>query len=46
MNKGKIIEESTCKVDEFGNKLWYFKGKLHRENDLPAFEWSNGNKEC
>jgi hypothetical protein len=26
-----------------GTKLWYFKGKLHRE-DGPAIKWSNGNK--
>ena len=46
MNKEEIIEESTCEVDKYGNKLWYnSKGKLHRENDLPAIEWLNGDKE-
>lgn len=24
---------------------WYYDGKLHRENDLPAITWKNGTKE-
>ena len=27
-----------------GPKFWFSNGKLHRENDLPAIEWSNGTK--
>ena len=30
---------------EFSNKkIWYKNGKLHRDNDLPAIEYSNGDK--
>ena len=44
-NKKEIIEESICKVDQYGNKFWYnSKGELHRENDLPAIELANGDK--
>ena len=43
-NKKEIIEESLCEVDQYGNKLWYTKGMLYRENDLPAVEWLNGDK--
>jgi hypothetical protein len=39
MNKDQPI----CKVDEYGNKLWYLNDKLHRE-DGPAFEYTNGSK--
>lgn len=27
-----------------GNKYYYQNGMLHRENDLPAIEWSDGSK--
>ena len=44
-NKKEIIEESICKVDQYGNKFWYnSKGELHRENDLPAIEYASGGK--
>ena len=44
-NKKEIIEESICKVDQYGNKFWYnSKGELHRENDLPAIEYADGRK--
>ena len=26
-------------------KVWYHKGRRHRDNDLPAIEWANGHKE-
>jgi hypothetical protein len=29
--------------DTFGNKFWYLKGKLHRE-DGPAIEYADGDK--
>lgn len=28
-----------------GAKQWWVNGKLHRDNDLPAVEWSDGGKE-
>ena len=31
-------------IDTLGHKKWYKDDKLHRENDLPAIEYSNGNK--
>jgi len=36
--------ESTCGVNENGNKIWYLNGKYHRE-DGPAVEYANGDKE-
>jgi hypothetical protein len=33
----------TVKIDENGDKYWYFKRKLHRE-DGPAIEYANGDK--
>ena len=46
MNNKKIIEESICKVDKYGNKRWYnSKGEYHRENDLPAIDHIGGYKE-
>jgi antitoxin component YwqK of YwqJK toxin-antitoxin module len=35
--------EYTVKVWSSGDKLWYLKGKLHRE-DGPAIEYANGDK--
>ena len=29
----------------WGNREWYFHGKLHRDNDLPAFISARGDKE-
>ncbi len=34
----------TCIVSEFGDKLWYLNGELHRE-DGPAIERKSGTKE-
>jgi hypothetical protein len=34
----------TVKIDEYGDKRWYFNGKLHRE-DGPAIEYANGTRE-
>jgi hypothetical protein len=31
-------------IDTFGNKSWWFNGKLHRE-DGPAIEYSSGSKQ-
>ena len=49
MNKKENVEEFICEVDEEGNKHWYINHKpyrkLHRENDLPAIEYYNGDKE-
>ena len=34
------------KVKVYENRtVWFFNGKLHRENDLPAVEYINGHKE-
>jgi phage terminase Nu1 subunit (DNA packaging protein) len=33
----------TVKVDENGDKFWYFEDKLHRE-DGPAAEYADGDK--
>jgi hypothetical protein len=36
---------SVCKTDLEGNKSWRNKsGNLHRENDLPAEEYTSGYK--
>ena len=35
---------STTK-EYWGNKEWYCHGKLHRDNDLPAFISARGDKE-
>jgi hypothetical protein len=36
----------AMKTDARGNKKWYnANGKLHRDNDLPAIENANGDKE-
>jgi len=32
------------RVDDYGNKMWYLNGKLHRE-DGPAVEWVTGGKQ-
>ena len=36
---------SNLEVDMYGTKSWWINGKLHRDNDLPAVEWKNGEKE-
>ena len=36
-------EQPECKVDEYGTKAWYLRGKWHRE-DGPAVEWTDGSK--
>jgi hypothetical protein len=37
------LNQSTCVIDEYGNKIWYLNGHLHRE-DGPAIENANGDK--
>ena len=37
--KGPAIEYAN------GDKYWYFKGEIHRDNNLPAVEWADGAKE-
>jgi hypothetical protein len=32
-------------VDEYGTKRWYKDDLLHRDGDLPAIEYANGDKE-
>ena len=37
---------SSPLVDEFGHQRWKdADGQLHRDGDLPAIEWANGDKE-
>jgi hypothetical protein len=31
-------------IDEYGTKIWYLNGELHRE-DGPAIEYTKGDKE-
>ena len=31
-------------IDELGNKRWYVENKLHRDNDLPAVECTDGDR--
>ena len=31
--------------DDGSRTRWYHQGKLHRDDDLPAVEWTNGSKE-
>jgi len=43
----KIVEngiEYKVETDIYGNKKWYLKYQLHRE-DGPAIEWASGTKE-
>ena len=32
------------KVNTNGTKRWFLNDKLHRDNGLPAIEWSDGTK--
>ena len=48
MNNYKTVDKLTKKgyefiVGEYGTKLWYLNGKLHRE-DGPAYIGANGDK--
>ena len=44
--RARIIESMTKReVEDEGNILYYLDGKLHRENDKPAVEYSDGTKE-
>jgi len=38
-----MTKEYTVKVYADGDKIWYLKGKPHRE-DGPAKEWADGTK--
>ena len=38
-------DKYEVKTDNFGTIRYYKNGKLHRDNDLPAVEWNNGDKE-
>jgi len=31
-------------IDQFGAKFYYLNDKFHREENLPAIEWENGDK--
>ncbi len=32
-------------INDWGDKRWYKNGKFHRDNDLPACEYPNGQNE-
>jgi hypothetical protein len=43
----RVLEnlDKPTEVDEYGNKFWKNKeGQLHRRNDKPAVEYSDGTK--
>ena len=42
MSKKKEIKIDTTSL---GSKFYRVNGLLHRENNLPAVEWFNGDKE-
>jgi hypothetical protein len=43
--KIKVLELSKYEVKKFDNRIeYYYEGKLHRNNDLPAIEYKNGSK--
>ena len=37
------MKEYTVTVDDYGTKMWYLNGELHRE-DGPAVEYADGDK--
>jgi hypothetical protein len=38
--------ETTITINANGDKIWRnVKGEIHRDNDLPAIEWYDGDKE-
>ena len=41
---GFVMSEPIIEIDEYGTKVWYLNGKLHRK-DGPAIEYANGYKE-
>jgi hypothetical protein len=41
----KISNEVVKTVNRCGNIVYKLNGKLHRDNDLPAVEWVDGDKE-
>jgi hypothetical protein len=32
------------RYEEYDSVCWYLNDQLHRDNDLPAVEWNNGDK--
>lgn len=38
------FNDEPAEVYQYGNK-WYYNGSYHRENDLPAVIWDNGDQE-
>jgi len=42
---GVVDMKSVIKIDKYGDKRWRLpNGDYHRENDLPAVEWTDGTK--
>ena len=37
-------DKLACHTDLDGTKRWFLNGKAHRDNDLPAVEFTNGTK--
>lgn len=44
MNETKTERKDGLHIDDFGNKRWYKKGLLHRDNDEPAVIMADGSK--
>ena len=43
--KGQLHRTSGPAMETvFGGEFWYYEGLIHREGNLPAVTWSNGNK--
>ena len=38
------MKKNGLVIDEYENKCWYKDGKLHREGDKPAIEYSDATK--
>ena len=39
-----IPNKNGCYIDEYGTKFYYNNNLLHRDGDLPAIEWNDGEK--
>jgi hypothetical protein len=43
---GKNVIDEKYEIKKLDDRIEYrYKGKLHRDNDLPAIEWNDGGKE-
>src|SRR5436853_3626103 len=42
--KQSIMMNIEPQIDQYGTKRWYYHSQLHRDNDLPAIVWTNGDQ--